>query len=47
MVLRRVAWRRNARPWPPKSAFTFKLDFPVGVTELVLFEPKDAPDDQE
>ena len=28
-----------------KSAFTLKLDFPVGVTELVLFEPKDAPDD--
>ena len=30
-----------------KSAFTLKLDFPVGATELVLFEPKDAPDDQE
>ncbi len=30
-----------------KSAFTIKLDFPVGATELVLFEPKDAPDDTE
>ena len=30
-----------------RSAFTIRLDFPVGATELVLFEPKDAPDDPE
>ena len=30
-----------------RSAFTLKLEFPVGVTELVLFEPKDAPDTDE
>ena len=29
-----------------KTAFNLKLDFPIGVTELVFFEPKDAPDEE-
>ncbi|AUH66954.1 hypothetical protein [Paracoccus zhejiangensis] len=28
-----------------KSAFKIKLDFPVGATELVVFDPKQVADD--
>lgn len=30
-----------------RSAGRVKLDFPVGATEFVLFDPKDAPADDE
>ena len=47
----KTRFRRVGAAFPQKesakSHMTIKLDFPVGATELVLFEPKERDDNEE